>query len=88
MNGVNIKRVKHVREILDDIEEELLPCFTEEDQRLRELCESEMFSDEQIELDQVVGALENSLERIMQCRDSLDFVLNYIDQRGGDTHVS
>ena len=88
MNGVNQKRLRNVRKILDELEEELVPCFTEEDQRLRELCESEMFSDEQIELDSVVCALEYSLERIRQCRCCLNFVINYIDKQGEQDHVN
>ena len=87
MNETNIKRLENVRKILDDIEEELLPCFAEEDHRLRELCEREMFSDEQVELDTVVSSLEYTILRIKRSRKSLDFVLNYVKEQGDLDHA-
>lgn len=87
MNATNIKRLENVREALDELEEELLPCYVEEDHRLRLLCESEMFSDEQVELDNIVSSLEYTIRRIRRCRKSLDFVLNYENQQGEKDHV-
>ena len=80
MNNINLNRLKHVRELLNDIEEELVPCFAEEDQRLRKLCDTEPFSDDMVQLDLIVSSLEQILTYNKLCRNNVDFVLNFEEE--------
>ena len=82
MNEYNVKRLENVLEELKHIEEEIVPCWVEEDHTLSLLCEDELFSDEMCVKHDRVVALEDALTFV---RDIRSLIRCVIDSNKGTT---
>ena len=80
MNNINLNRLKHVREVLDELEDELLPCYLEVDRILRLRLITEFISDDLVQFSARVVALEDALGDITSCADILDYVLDFFQK--------
>lgn len=80
MNNINLNRLKHVREVLDELEYKLLPCYLEVDEILRLRLVTESISDDLVQFSALVFALEDALGDITSCADKLDYVLDFFQK--------
>ena len=76
MNEYNQKRLVKALDDLNTLEEEILPCWAEENGYLRKLCEEELFSDSMIHAEERVNTLEAALKVIRDCKAYLNFVID------------
>ena len=75
MNVYNEKRLIKVLDELNHLEEEILPCWAEEDAFLKCECDNERFTKEMIKSKDRLDMLEAALTYIKSCRDYLSFVV-------------
>ena len=66
MNQINHKRLVNALEELKQVEENIVPCWAEEDHTLSLLCENETYCDEMIVKYEKVLVLEKVLDCIRQ----------------------
>lgn len=80
MNEFNVKRLRRALELLNDIEEEIVPAFAEEDNLLGCLCNEEIFSSDSASIHNHVIDLEEALYCVVTCRDHLKNVLGMFEE--------
>ena len=78
MNAYNVKRLEYVIDKLDELEEEIVPCYAEEEHRSLRL--SDMDVNEKEALDERVIYLEEALFFLVSMRDHLKNVLESIEK--------
>ena len=76
MNEYNQKRLEKALDDLNALEEEIVPCWAEENAFLERECENEKFTKEMLMAKNRLSNLEVSLSAIKDCRKYLKFVIN------------
>ena len=81
MNEFNVKRLRHVLDLLNDIEEEILPGYIEEDHNVFRLCGEEKCILSNSDLYKRTKLLEEVICSISECRNKIRVVLGIITDK-------
>ena len=85
MNEINQKRIEKALEELKQLEEDIVPCWAEEDHILSLLCEDELFSKDMAEKYERIVALEQVLYFVRRSTELLRFVYETEDLISSDS---
>ena len=85
MNEINQKRIKKVLEELKQLEEDIVPCWAEEDHILSLLCDDERYSEDIAKKYDRIVALEQVLYFLRRSSELLRFVYETEDLISSDS---
>lgn len=85
MNEINQKRIKKVLEELKQLEEDIVPCWAEEDHILSLLCDDERYSEDIAKKHDRIVALEQVLYYVRRSIELLRFVYETEDLISSDS---
>lgn len=75
MNAYNEKRLLKVLDELNHLEEEILPCWAEEDAFLKRECDNERFTKEMVKSKERLDILEAAFFSLKELRAHIRFAL-------------
>ena len=78
MNAYNVKQLEKAVDILDDLEEQILPAYAEAEVRYDDLSQMEINSNACIKAEEIYGSLDAALYQIRCAKESLKFTLERI----------